>query len=96
MSDYDSAGCLAAGSEFNRACVHLWIKGWVVEGFGNECKRFGRDEFELSECTCAGRYRGEGFHKASKYCALIEFDFEIGFGLGDFDDEGGGFNIPVL
>ena len=96
MPNYDSAGCLAAGAEFNGSCVHLWIKGWDIEGFGNERKRFGRDEFQLSECTCVRRYWGEGFHKVAKDCSLIEFDFEIGFGLGDLDDEWGGFSISEL
>jgi hypothetical protein len=56
--------------------VHLWIGKWDTEGFGNERKRFGRDEFELSECTCVRRYRGEGFNKAAKDCALIKFDYQ--------------------
>jgi hypothetical protein len=61
--------------------MHLWTNGWGVEGFGIERKRFGRDEFELSECACAGRYWGEGFHKAAKDCALIEFDYQGAAGV---------------
>jgi hypothetical protein len=56
--------------------MHLWTNGWGFEGFRIERKRFGRDEFELSECTCVRRYRGEGFNKAAKDCALIEFDYQ--------------------